>query len=82
MRPLKLFTFTIAAVLSVAFLSNCNKAEEPVAGFTYSADELTLLFHLQVRMRILMHGTSEMVAQALKKTLHTPTVRLGHIQLN
>jgi len=44
MRFLKLLTFSIAAVLSMAFLSNCNKAEEPVAGFTYSADELTLTF--------------------------------------
>ena len=44
MRSLKLLTFSIAAVLSMAFLSNCNKAEEPVAGFTYSADELTLTF--------------------------------------
>ena len=44
MRLLKPLTFIIAAVLSVAFLSNCNKAEEPVAGFTYSADELTVTF--------------------------------------
>tara|TARA_B110000046_G_C12996256_1_gene400139 strand:+ start:1060 stop:1944 length:885 start_codon:yes stop_codon:yes gene_type:complete len=44
LTALKLLTFIIAAVLSVAFLSNCNKAEELVAGFTYSADELTVAF--------------------------------------
>lgn len=44
MRYLKFSTFIAAAVLSVAFLSNCNKAEEPVAGFTFSAEELTVTF--------------------------------------
>jgi PKD repeat protein len=44
MRHLKFTFFLAASVLSMAFLSNCNKAEEPEAGFTFSADELTVMF--------------------------------------
>jgi len=44
MRHIKFTFFLAASVLSMAFLSNCNKAEEPEAGFTFSADELTVMF--------------------------------------
>ena len=44
MRCLRFSAFMAAAVLTMAFLSNCNKDEEPVAGFTFSADELTVTF--------------------------------------